>query len=195
VTFAGDLYTAMHPLALRDDEEGYALRDYTLAMGEPFEWVCTYALDTDDAPGWSLIMDPATCPAEGLPWLGQFVGVSLVPGYSEAQQRQQIAAHVGFGRGTPAAIAATIAPTLTGTQTVYLAERLGGDPYALGISTRTSETPNPTATQKVALAAVPAGIVVTISVVPGQPYAAAGAGKTYAQWKATYANYDLLKKG
>lgn len=195
MTFGADLYLAMTPLARGDDQESYALRDYSSAIGAPFEWVCAYALDTDAGPGWSLVMDPATCPAEGLPWLGQFVGVEVNPSYSEAQQRAQVAAHLGFARGTPAAIVASTQVTLTGSRTVYLLERLDGDAYSLGLVTRPSETPSSAATLEAIRAATPAGIVVNYSTSEGLPYGDAGAGKTYADWKATYPTYSDLLKG
>lgn len=194
MTFAADLYLAMSPLARGDAEESFALRDYTSAIGEPFEWVCAYALDTDAGPGWSLIMNPETCPPEGLAWLGQFVGVDVNPSFSEAQQRAQVAAHLGFARGTPAAIIAATGATLTGTRTVYLLERLDDDAYKLGVVTRTSETPDAELTLAAAQAATPAGIVVQYATDPGAPYDVAGTGSTYDDWKTRYATYaDLLR--
>ena len=138
---------------------------------------------------------PGDVPRRGPPWLGQFVGVNVSPSFSEAQQRAQIAAHLGFARGTPAAIVAAAQITLTGEKTVFLLERLGGDACRARRHDPHGETPNPSSTQKMVLAAVPAGIVVTFSTVTGQPYAAAGAGKTYSQWKATYPTYTDLLKG
>jgi hypothetical protein len=195
VTFGSDLYDAMQPLAQRDEELGNPLAAFCEAIGVPFEWVVTYALDSDTATGWSLLMSPWTCPAEGLAWLGQFVGVKLVPGSSEASQRQQIAAHLGFARGTPGAIRGAVGATLTGTKTVLFQER-AGDPYALSVVTWTTETPDPALTLKALTGTVAAGIIVTYSTEAIWDYAVLGTSRaTYTVVKGAWASYAAMLTG
>ena len=196
VTFGSDLYDAMAPLARTDaTEQGGALALFCEAIGVPFEWVETYALDTDQAVGWSLLMSPWTCPAEGLAWLGQFVGVVVNPTATESAQRQQIATHSGFQRGTPASIIAAAQLTLTGNQTVYLTERVGGNPWQLGAVTYTSETPDPAATLKAIQSSTPAGIVVTYSAQTWSYATVKAARATYTAVKAAYPDYTSLLAG
>jgi hypothetical protein len=51
-----------------------------------------------------------------------------------AEQRAQVAAKLGFARGTPAAILAAAQPYLGEGQEIKLHERVGGDAYVLGVS-------------------------------------------------------------
>lgn len=194
-TFSSELYRGMWPLAQADEQEGWALRTYCEAIGLPFEWVWTYGLDSDFGPGWSMLMSPWTCPPEGLPWLGQFVGVVVNPSLTLDQQRAQVAQHIGFRRGTPQAIIAAAQATLTGTRRVWLAERLDGEAYHLGATTRIDETLDPAATEAAIRAALPAGITLDFNTVLGQSYDEAGEGRTYDDWKAAYPTYDDLRKG
>lgn len=195
MTFGSDLFEAMSPLARDDAERGSPLATYCAAIGAPFEWVVTYALDRGGAPGWSLLMSPATCPAEGLAWLAQFVGVTLAPMSSEAQQRAQIAAHVGFNRGRPASIVGTVQATLSGGRHVFLTERAGGDAYALDVITYVSETPDPAATEAAVRAATPAGIVVTYSTEVWDYAVVHALQATYAALLAAEPTYDDLMAG
>lgn len=195
MTFGSDLFDAMAPLARSDADQGGALALFCEAIGVPFEWVETYALDTDGVIGWSLLMSPWTCPVEGLAWLGQLIGVVVNPTASEDAQRQQIATHSGFQRGTPASIIAAAQLTLTGQQTVYLTERVGGDAWQLAVTTYTSETPDPAATLKAIQASTPAGIVVTYSAETYDYTVVKAAHATYTALKGAYPDYDHLLAG
>ena len=53
------------------------------------------------APGWSQIMDIDRCPNDGLPWLGQFVGVRLNPALSKSDKKKKITSWQSFQRGNP----------------------------------------------------------------------------------------------
>lgn len=97
-------------------------------------------------PGWSSLLDLNRVPDKALPWLAQFIGVSIPGGLTPADQRIRIQNTDGWKRGTPAAIAGAPLPYLTGTKTVILRERdpaaSPNDPaYGLTVITRTSETP------------------------------------------------------
>lgn len=120
--------------------------------------------DSDDGPGWSSLMDPARCPDWALPWLAQFAGVRLANGLTADQQRAQIATPPPFLRGTRQAMIDMVADTLTGTKTVRVLERVGGDAYALTIATRTSETPDAASAEAAARAQKPIGLILTFVV-------------------------------
>jgi hypothetical protein len=196
VTFGDDLYQAVTPLAGSDPDAATPLQDFCEAIGVPFEWVVTYALDQDDGTaGWSLLMSPWTCPAEGLPWLGQFVGVDVNASYTETQQRAQIAAHAGYNRGTPAAITLAAQATLTGRRQVFLTERLDGDPWQLSVVTYTAETPDPTATLAAIWSQTPAGIVVTYSTEVWDYTVIKAQQATYTALLGAYPDYTSLLAG
>jgi phage tail P2-like protein len=107
--------------------------------------ICDIARDTDTHIAWGTLYDPDTCPAPLLPWLAQLSGDQLLPSDTEQDQRERITDPGNFFRGTVEAIKAEIRPVLTGNRTVIVLERVSGDPGAVTIITRTSETPNPAA--------------------------------------------------
>jgi hypothetical protein len=132
-----------------------------------YQMVDDWVRDQPEGPGWSLLMDVNRCPPEALGWLGQFVGVRIPTGLTDAQQRQWIKDRRGFRRGTPAAMIAAVQDTLTGTKAVKMIER-DGDPYNLTLTTTTSETPDANRTLAAILSQKPAGITLNkTSVVTG----------------------------
>ncbi len=153
--------------------------------------------DDGGAPGdTSDLVDPAAADAAWLGWLAQLVGVALVPGLSEAAQRDSIAgAASGYRAGTKAAIAAAAASALTGTRHVEIFTHAGGDQWKVEVRTRTSETPSVPAVLAAILAAQakPAGVEIVTSAyqitwavfTAAYPTWAAVNGKTWAQIAAT----------
>jgi hypothetical protein len=148
-TFAARLYTMLAPLAKDDNENGWALLIYCNAVGMMFQLIEDLVRDTPDGPGWSSLMDLDRCPDAALPWLGQFVGVRIPPGFTPEQARARIASTDGFKRGTLAAMRGAVEGLLTGNQSVLFTER-SGDPaikpdyaYYLTVHTYTDETPWP----------------------------------------------------
>jgi len=180
-SFAARLYVALAPLAGQDPPNGWSLLILCNAVGAMFQLVDDFVRDSPDGPGWSALMDVNRSPAIALPWLGQLAGVRLPPGQTEAQQRERIRSTGGFRRGTVEAIIAAAQATLTGTQTVGIQERLGGDPYALKVTTYAPETPDTVATYNALIAAKPGGLLLT--------YSTGAVGQTYAQLKARVASY------
>jgi len=178
-SYAARLYAALAPLAWLDGNTDWSLAKLNGAVGTMFQAVEDVVRDTPEGPGWSAVVDVARCPDDWLPWLGQFVGV--VNG-----TRSAITEHNGFQRGTPAAIRAAAAMSLTGSKTVILQERFGGEAYALGVYTLDSETPDPAKVLADILTQKPGGIVLTY---------AHGAANTYAAVKAGYATYDAVRAG
>jgi hypothetical protein len=183
-SFAARLYVALAPLAQQDPQNAWSLLILCNAVGEMFQLLDDYVRDSPEGPGWSALMDVNRAPAEALGWLGQFAGVRLRPGDTEAQNRQRIKSTDGFRRGTPAAITAAAQATLTGAKTVGITERDGGDPYALKVNTFAPETPDTVATYNALLAAKPAGLTLT--------YSTGAAGQTYAGLNSKVASYTAM---
>lgn len=181
--FAGRLYDALAPLAAADATVGWALLILCNGIGLMFELVEEWVRDNPDGPGWSLLMDLDRCPDEALPWLGQFVGVRLLPDSTPAQQRARIASTDGFKRGTRQALIGAATATLTGRRTVLFRER-DGDPYVLGVQTYTDQTPNPAATQSALVAQKPGGLVLNYTVTGGQ---------TWQQVRDNHATWQSVK--
>ena len=87
------------------DTTGVLLR-WLAGMGEMVQAIDSLCMAQNDdgtiAPGWSQVLDINRCPTAALPWLGQFVGVSVDPSQRDDQQRYAIEQEHGFARGTPA---------------------------------------------------------------------------------------------
>jgi hypothetical protein len=198
-SFADALYTALAPLARQDASYGWALLILCNALGTMFQTLEEYVRDSPAGPGWSALLDLDRCPPEALGWLGQFVGVRLLPDSTVDEQRARIASTDGFKRGTRAALVGAAAATLTGDKTVVFRER-DHDPadtpayaYYLTVITYTSETPDPTATLNALLAQKPGGIVLSYRTAAGQDYTSlAAAYASYAAVTAAYPDYAAV---
>lgn len=184
-SFAADLYGSLEPLAGEDEANAWALATLCAAIGTMFQPAEDLARDTEEGPGWSAVVDLQRCPDDWLPWLAQFVGVTVPLALSPAEQREVIASTAGFYRGTRAAMTGAIAATLTSTKTVEFRERQGS-PYRLDVVTYIAETPDPALTARAALSQKPAGIVLTYAALPGA---------TYTKIKAHFATYTALRSG
>lgn len=162
--FGADLYERMEPWAHADPDNGYALAWLCHAIGTQFTEVDAFALD------WEATFDPDTAPAWALDWLAQFAGVRLTPGFTTAQRRAEIVSPTADRRGTPAAIRAVAALTLTGTARVRLTER-DGSPYALSVRTYEAQTPDPVEAERLVRTQKPAGLVLTYDLALGWDWA------------------------
>lgn len=123
---------------------------YRIAPGHPYV-----------SPGYSVFLDIDRCPAIALPWLAQFKGVVIPDGLTVQEQRNWVRTAEGQRRGTVDALVAAAKRHLTGTKTVRVLERVGGNAYALTVITRTSETPDPATTLADIVAAKRIGILLT----------------------------------
>lgn len=142
------------------DRDG-ALQAFAVSLMAPIELVDQVVRDTATVPAWQAIRDPDKAPPEFLPWLAQHVGVQLQPADDVAAQRARINRLAGFETGTVRAIRENVQRTLTGTKLVRILERVSGDPWAMTVITRTTETPDTAAAQAAALEQIPAWIVLT----------------------------------
>jgi hypothetical protein len=194
-SFAALLYDALAPLATLDGQAEWHLAHYCGAQGAMFQPVADVARDTPAGPGWSAVLDLGRCPDAWLPWLAQFVGVTVIAGSTPNAMRERIASTDGFKRGTPEAIRGAAQATLTGNRTVTFRERDANSPdppYTLEVVTLTGETPNPAATRAAIVAQKPGGIVLNYRTVEGQDWQAVQA-KTWRQARTTYASWRNLR--
>jgi Phage tail protein (Tail_P2_I) len=168
--FARRVYDQVGPMTSRDRDNDFALAIFIDALGVMFQETDDWASDDEGGePGWSILVDINRAPVKALPWLAQFIGVTLPKGLPEADQRALIKDAGGWRRGTPASMRAAIQPLLTGSGTVIFRERFGGA-YRLAVKTYASETPDPAAVQRALLSQKPAGIILTYTAAPGQDY-------------------------
>ncbi|WCB92306.1 hypothetical protein DSM104299_00996 [Baekduia alba] len=158
---AAEIYQQLRPLARDDEAYGWPLAHYVAAKYKPLEEVASWVRDSDDGPGYSVLLDIDRCPAVALPWLAQFKGVVIPAGLAEAEQRAWIRSAEGQHRGSVDALKRAGARHLTGTKSVRVLERVGGNAYNLTAVTRTSETPDPIATKADLMSAKRIGIVLT----------------------------------
>lgn len=141
------LYDGLEPLATEDEQNGWALAYFCAALLTMLDDVVEVSRDQDDGtPGHAILFDPDLAPAKWLPWMAQFVGVTVLENLAEDSQRLRIKETDGRKRGTPDAIRGAARQHLTGAGYVALIER-DGDAYTFTVITRTSETPlDPVAT-------------------------------------------------
>lgn len=184
-----DLYEALEPFAALDsDATGWALLNLCAAIcSTPIDQIHGYVTDTDDRPGWGIVLDPTDAPDEVLDWLAQFVGTVLTPSMDTAAKRAAILLPRGFRRGTPEALEQAVAATLTGPQTVLVDERWTGDAYKLRVRTLASETPDEPATLAAVISQKPIGIVLTYLRITGQDWG--DLQLDHASWTAKMSDY------
>lgn len=135
--FGEAVYSQLKPVADLDEANNWALLNFVGAIAEMFKLMDQLA---HSDPPWSRMIDPDLVPVEGLPWLGQLIGVTVNTQLSEADQRLQIKQKIGWTRGTVEAIKNAVKPYLTGTKTVMVRER-DTSPYHFSIFTYSTETP------------------------------------------------------
>ena len=90
-TFAARLYDALAPLATQDSSNAWALLILCNAIGLMYQDVEDLVRDSPDGPGWSSLLDLDRCPSWALDWLGQFAGVRIPFGLTDAQRRAWVA--------------------------------------------------------------------------------------------------------
>jgi hypothetical protein len=118
-------------------------------------------LGLDDEGPWTRALDLDRCEDQWLPWLAQFDGTRLLPNTTPDQQRERVLSTDGEDRGTAAALAAAARPYLTGTKSVTVTERVGGNPFLVDVKTLPAETPNVPALQRALAEQTPAFIRLT----------------------------------
>lgn len=112
------------------------------AVGVMFQSMLEVAEETGEdgtagyIPAYGKLLDPVTCPAADLPYLGQYVGVTVPTGATEAEARALVKAEAGLERGTRKAIEAAIKRVL-GVAPFTIQERTakggGAAPYHFNV--------------------------------------------------------------
>jgi hypothetical protein len=162
------------------------------ALAVMFDQVADLSRDTDDTPGWGIIMDPELTPF--IEWLAQFPGVVIPGGLDDPTAREWLSSTDGRNRGTPAAIEGAAKTFLVAAKTVFVIERFGGSAYRLQVTTLASQTPDPARVEAMVKAQKPAGIVLTYSAIKGGDYQSLrDTHVDYADVKATFKNYTELR--
>jgi hypothetical protein len=179
-----------------DAANGYAFSWLLAVLAGAFDTVADLSRDDEGVPGYAGLFDPDTVPADLLPFLGQFVGVEMLPGLTEAQQRLRIKQTDGFRRGTPKALEGAarqflVGPDGTGeTATVYIIERVGGNAYQFSVATLVSETPDAAEVLRALLEQKPAGLVMDYATITGGDWETLRTTHTdWADVKATFATW------
>ena len=169
--FGTDLYQELLPLAYADEDNAWSLLYYLDSIGIMFDEVEEWARDdAGGEPGWSILLDLARAPNKALPWLGQFVGVSVPGNLDDATARARILGKSGFARGTLPSIAEAAMMHLTGSKDVLITERYQGNAYRIYVATRTAQTPSPAKTLADIITKKPAGLILTYETITGQTY-------------------------
>lgn len=200
------------------------LPDVVHALATAIDELDAVAADDDELPGWVKLVDPQSSDTPfQVRFAAQFAGARVRKGLSLADARAEALRLTGWKRGTPAAIRAAAAPFLRHGEP-ELIERAGGDAWALTIRVRddqvggerywtleaqyvdyaalqaahatyddlSGDAPGLTAA---VLAAVPAGIVATVEIIPDFTYGdfdAGGEWADYAALAAALADYQAL---
>lgn len=111
------------------------------ACGSMFDQVTTVAYDQgvdgnpDYIPGYGVLLDPMLCPTGDLPYLGQFVGVTVPNGATPTAALSAVTAESGLNRGTLSSIQAAVIANIStawAASTAYTAGQIVsyGNPLA-----------------------------------------------------------------
>jgi hypothetical protein len=165
---AAQVYADLWPLAVGDEDRGWALLLLIGLLAQPFAEVDELVGETNDGPGWSILFDVDRTPGKWLAFPAALIGARPAEGLTDDQRRNHIKEVGGVQRGTPAAIQSAARAHLSGMQRVTFLERDGGA-WRDTLITYTAETPDPAAV----VAAItdptikPAGRKITHRVDPG----------------------------
>jgi len=183
--FGQELYEALAPMTYADRKQGWALAHYTRAIALMFEDVEKLIRNSE----WGDAMDVDTVWEEGIPWLGQFIGIRLPEPWPVERQRDWIHNKLNWKRGTIEGIKETVGVLLTGSKTVRIDERVGSA-YHIIVSTYAQETPADTTRIINAInASKPGGITFEYQVVPGQLWEDVVLDGTWAEVAAEYTDW------
>lgn len=176
------LYAELGPTFTEERDPEWQLLDFCGALGVLLDPLWAVLHDEDDRYPWGALFNVNDCPAWGLKYLGQFVGVVVQPAWSEADTRAAIAEPVGIGRGRVSAMVTAAQTTLTGSKNVAVYEQ-DSSGYHMSIRTKLEETPDEALTAAAILSMKPAGIVLDFQAIEGQ---------TYSDLDSTYATYSAV---
>jgi hypothetical protein len=192
MTAADQAYEALGAWRLRDEETGYQLRAFVEAVTQALQPIEDMVRDSPDGPGWSIMLDVDRVPGWAIPWLAQFVGVTVDAGHTEDQQRIATREAEGWRRGTLAAIRGAAKVHLTGSRKVFIDERTP-TPYSFTVRTYQSETPDQAALEAALAVAKPAPLIIYYELLTGATYEELSLEfVNYSDLTATFPNYETM---
>lgn len=174
-----------------DATTGWSTLMMCQALIQDAELAASIAREDDDGnPGWSSVLDIVRCPPALVPWLAQFVGVTVPSANTDAQNRNLILTRPGWARGRPASLIAAVQDTLVGGKHCVLDER-DSSPYHATIVVRTAECPDQAATRAAIAANKPGDIIVALQVNDGPSYGEirTATDGTYGGRESTFPTY------
>lgn len=189
MSIASQITESLGPFARESEDLGLFVEGLTAPMEEVYSIIG----EEDQEFGWSVVLDPATCPEDALPWLAQFEGVELTEDMTVADRRAAIAAREGAARGRPETLRSRVIRTLTISRRVIIRERYNDNAYLLQIRTLDSETPDEALTRAAILSQKPAGIVLDYETYTDGTYGELGvAYASYSEIDTSETYTDLL---
>lgn len=135
-----------------DEATGYQLRELCEVLMTPIQRVYDLVREREDRAAGGTMLDPDNVPAEGLPYLGQYVGAKLLPVMDEAQRRMEIKSPSTWKRGQVETIKLIAGRTLTGEEPVVIVRPRTPEPGRLYVRTLLIQTPNPALVERELLA-------------------------------------------
>lgn len=201
-SFAEEFYARLEPFhdhtadgrEYTDEELGWPLLIFWGTIASQWQRIDDITTESDDGPGWSSLVDIDRIEDDGLPYLSQFKGAILLDGLTPEQQRERIRTVDGFSRCTAQSIKDASKRRLTGSQTVHLNEREGGNALRIGVVTYIDETPEPELTFMDMMEQKPWGYIINYQVVDAWGYEVLKvAFDDYGAVKTHYPDYEGLK--
>lgn len=180
-------------LTRRDADLGYPLLQFLDSIGSFLGEIEDLSRDTDEGPGWAVVMDVDEAPEPYLTWLAQFAGVQLPLGSASSTHRDRIRAREGWQRGTPEVIKAAVLRELTGTKKMRLIER-DTSAYHFRVETYEIQTPDPSLVVDAIIEQKPGGLQFELVVLVGSSYQEIKDNfATYQDVKDEFATYDDMR--
>jgi hypothetical protein len=161
------LYSSLGFHVEDDEAQGFALRKFCESLCAPMQSVYDLVREREGQAGWAIVFDVDNCPAYALPYLAQYVGVQITPEMSEEQIRDEIREPTGWKRGQPESIRIAARRTLTGEDPLVILRARTPEVGRTFVRTLTANTPDPTRTEAVIRAALPAWEVLDYAAIEG----------------------------
>lgn len=190
------------PLVERYGDPSQVLETYLKGLGNMLKQIDDIAKDgSDDEPGWSQIFDLKKAKTEWLPWMGQLVGYPVPARPSgqtleayDAAQRERIITRSAYRRGTIALLVEVVQEQLSGSKSVIIHERNGGDPYVIKVWVFASQIATSEAeVRRAALDQKVAGLIMDFSVLSGLDYNTLNASNlNYAEVGVDHPDYESV---
>lgn len=189
------LYEALGFHQDTDEATGFQLRQLCEVLMTPLQRVYDLVREREGRATGGTMLDPDNAPAEGLPYLAQYVGAKLLPNMDEQQRRDEIKRPSTWRRGETETIELVVKRELTGTAWIRIKPRTPG-PGQIYIRVLAEQCPSPDRLEQTLLdEAIPSWCVVDFEAIVGVKYVDLDAGwETYGDLDAAFAGktYDDL---